>query len=124
MITDGKEVIIGFTRDPSFGPMLMFGLGGIYVEVLKDVSFRLCPVDKSEASDMILEIKSFPLLKGIRGERSGDLESLKDAIVRFSHLATDFPEFLEGEINPILVRPQGMGVVAIDSRFRISSNEQ
>lgn len=119
MITDGKEVIVGFTRDPSFGPMLMFGLGGIYVEVLKDVSFRLCPVDKNEANDMVSEIKSFPLLKGVRGEKAGDMESLQDAIIRFSHLASDFPELLEGEINPLLVRPQGMGVVAIDSRFRL-----
>jgi acetyltransferase len=122
MITDGKEVIVGFTRDPSFGPMLMFGLGGIYVEVLKDVSFRLCPVDRNEANDMISEIKSFPLLKGVRGEKGGDLESLKDALIRFSHLASDFPELLEGEINPLLVRPQGMGVVAIDSRFRLKEN--
>jgi acetyltransferase len=122
MVTDGKEVIVGFMRDPSFGPMLMFGLGGIYVEVLKDVSFRLCPINKFEADSMVSEIRSYPLLKGIRGEKSGDMESLQDAIIRFSHLAVDFPDIIEGEINPIMVRPQGMGVVAIDSRFRLKEN--
>lgn len=122
MVTDGKEVIIGFTRDMSFGPMLMFGLGGIYVEVLKDVSFRLCPVNKFEANTMISEIKSYPLLKGVRGEIGSDLKSLEDAIIRFSHLSVDFPEILEGEINPLIVRPQGKGVVAIDSRFRLKED--
>jgi acetyltransferase len=119
MITDGKEVIIGFTRDQSFGPMLMFGMGGIYVEALKDVSFRLCPLNRFDADSMISEIKSFPLLKGIRGEKECDLRSLHDAIIKFSYLSIDFPEVIEGEINPLIVRPKGNGVIAIDSRFRL-----
>ncbi len=117
MITDGREVILGFSRDPQFGPLVMFGLGGIYVEVLKDVSFRLAPFGPLEAREMVREIKSFPLLKGVRGAKEADLEALVDQIVRFAFLVSDFPELTEGEINPLMVCPKGQGVWAVDARL-------
>jgi acetyltransferase len=98
-----KECIVGFKRDDQFGPLLMFGLGGIYVEVLKDISFRLAPLGIADARDMIREIKSYLLLKGVRGEAPVNLEALEDVIIRMSQLAIDFPEIYEAECNPVLV---------------------
>lgn len=119
MIKEGKEVIIGMHRDPQFGPLIMFGLGGIYVEVMKDVSFRIAPLTKYDARSMIPEIRSYPLLRGIRGEPPADIECLIDAILRLSQLVTDFPEIQEMDINPLRVRAEGMGCIAIDARFAI-----
>lgn len=119
MITQGKEVILGITRDMQFGPMIMFGLGGIYVEVLKDVSFRIAPLSVESADAMIREVRSFPLLRGVRGEVPADIEGIKDALVRLSQMAIDFPEIIEADINPLLVCPEGQGVVAVDARISI-----
>lgn len=102
-----KEIIVGFKRDPQFGPLVMFGLGGIYVEVLKDISFRLAPLALSDAYEMIREIKSYHLLQGMRGEESVDLKAIEDIILTMSQLALDFPEVYEAEFNPVLVSPQG-----------------
>ncbi len=117
MVPQGKEIIVGFTRDPQFGPLVMFGLGGIYVEVLKDVRFRLAPLCPEEALEMIREIKAYPLLKGVRGEPEADIPALVESIVALAQLAADFPELSEGEINPLLVRPKGQGAVAVDARL-------
>ena len=117
MVKEGREVILGFIRDHQFGPLVMFGLGGIYVEVLRDVSFRLAPLTLTEAREMVREIRSYPLLKGVRGTKEADLKALTEALVRFSFLVSDFPELAEGEINPLMVRPRGKGVVAVDARF-------
>jgi acetyltransferase len=95
----------------------MFGLGGIYVEVLRDVSLRLAPIGLTEAKEMIREIKSYPLLKGIRGAPEADLDALVEGILRFSVLVSDFPELTEGEINPLMVCPKGKGIVAVDARL-------
>lgn len=103
---DCKEVIIGFKRDDQFGPLLMFGLGGIYVEVLKDISFRLAPVTRDDALKMIREIKSYMLLKGFRGEPAIDFNALENIILTMSQMAMDFPEIYEAEFNPILVNAQ------------------
>jgi acetyltransferase len=119
MIPPGREVIIGVNRDPSFGPLLMFGLGGIYVEVLKDVTFRLCPVSREDAKQMITEIRAFGLLRGARGEHPADLEAVADAIVRISALATDFPEITELDVNPLIVADRGGGATAADIRIGI-----
>jgi acetyltransferase len=94
MITGGVETIVGVNRDPTFGPLLLFGLGGVYVEVLKDVVFRLCPVDPAEARAMISEIRGFAMLRGARGGKPADIDAIIDALVRVSRLATDFPEVL------------------------------
>ena len=117
MIPGGREVILGFTKDHQFGPLVMFGLGGIYVEVLKDVSFRLAPFGRQEAREMVREIKSFPLLKGVRGSKEADIEALVDCIVRFACLVSDFPELAEGEINPLMVLSKDKGAVAVDVRL-------
>jgi len=117
MIQGAKETIIGFTRDPQFGPLLMFGLGGIYVEILKDVSFRIAPIGKREALEMIREIKTYPLLRGIRGEPPTDVSALVEGILALNQMALDFPEIIEAEINPFLVRTKGS--TAVDARLTI-----
>ena len=120
MVAGGKEVILGMTRDPSFGPLLMFGLGGIYVEVLKDVAFRVAPIGPDEAEAMIREIRSFPLLRGVRGEKPSDMAAMVEALECLSQLCTDFPEILELDVNPLLVKPEGSGAVAIDARLALA----
>ncbi|MFQ5867691.1 MAG: acetate--CoA ligase alpha subunit [bacterium] len=119
MIGPGREVILGSSRDPSFGSLLMFGLGGIYVEALKDISFRIAPLSLYEVDSMIKEIRSYPILKGLRGEQPSDLIAVKEALLRLSQLVTDFPEILEMDINPLMVLPAGEGAVVIDSRLTI-----
>jgi acetyltransferase len=121
MVPKGKEVIVGLTFDRTFGHMIMFGLGGIYVEVLKDVSFRIVPVNPLDAVEMIHELKTFPLLKGTRGERPVDIDSIIDCIVRISRLASDFPVIQELDINPLVVNEKG--AVALDARIIISHSE-
>jgi len=119
MVKDKKETIIGISEDPQFGPMIMFGLGGIYVEVLKDVSFRIAPISGKIAREMISEIKTIKLLKGTRGETPSDIESIADVLLRMSQLVTDFPEIMEMDINPLFVKKQGEGSIAGDARIRI-----
>ncbi|MFH0933348.1 MAG: acetate--CoA ligase [Nitrospirota bacterium] len=122
MVSGGKEVIIGITRDAQFGHMIMFGLGGIYVEVLKDISFRIAPLSKEDAHEMIRETKVFPLLRGVRGEAETDIDAIEKSILLLSQMAFDFPQIIEAEINPLLVKKRGEGVVAIDARFIIGGN--
>lgn len=124
MVAKGKEVIIGVNRDPQFGPLLMFGLGGIYVEVLKDVTFRIAPVSRQEATAMIDEIRAYHLLHGVRGEKPSDLDAIVDAILRVSQLVTDYPEIVEMDINPLTVHESGRGAIAVDSRFVLKEKER
>jgi acetate---CoA ligase (ADP-forming) len=123
-VAGGKEVLIGVQRDPNFGPIIAFGLGGIYVEVLRDVTFRLAPVRTLAARHMVESVKAFPLLRGIRGEPPGDLDALQEAIERVSQLAVDLPEVLELDINPLIVRPAGQGVVAVDARVVLAASSR
>jgi len=123
MAPSGKETIIGVNRDPQFGPLLMFGLGGIYVEVLKDVTFRIAPVAQREAREMINEIRSYHLLRGVRGEPPSDLDAIVDTILRVSQLVTDFPEIVEMDINPLTVYEAGKGALAVDMRFVLEERE-
>ncbi len=115
-IVGGKEVLIGMQRDPAFGPIVVFGLGGIYVEVLRDVTFRLAPVRPLSAQHMIDSVKAAPLLRGVRGEGPSDLPALAEAIERVSQLAIERPEVVELDLNPMIVRPAGQGIVAVDAR--------
>jgi len=119
-VTGGREVILGMARDPQFGPLLMFGLGGIYVEALKDVIFRIAPLAGAEAEAMIREVRAFPILQGVRGEAPADLAALVQDILRLSQLVTDFPEISEIDINPLFVKPAGEGTVALDARIRLA----
>jgi acetyl coenzyme A synthetase (ADP forming)-like protein len=122
MYEGNREVILGMARDPQFGPLIMFGLGGIYVEVLKDVSFRIAPICREEAQAMITEIKSYPMLKGVRGQKPVDIAAIVDALLHLSQLAVDFPEILEADVNPLIMKESGQGAVAVDARFTISPN--
>jgi len=119
MVQSGREVILGSTRDPQFGPLVMFGLGGIYVEVLRDVSFRVAPFGRRQARRMIEEIRSAPLLRGARGERPCDLEAIATSLLVLSQLVTDFPEIVEMDINPLMVGEPGVEPVAVDARITI-----
>ena len=124
MVKPGREVILGVTHDPQFGHLIMFGLGGIYVEVLKDVSFRVAPLTRREAAAMIHEIRSFPLLAGVRGQQPADLAAVTDALLRVSQMVTDFPEIIELDVNPLVVNPVGGGATAVDARIILSSDQQ
>ena len=115
----GKEIIIGMNYDQQFGHLVMFGIGGIYVEVLKDVSFRIAPVCIEEAASMVREIRSFPLLRGVRGEKTVDIKAIEESILKLSQLVTDFPEIVEADINPLMVRTKGQGAIALDARFTL-----
>ena len=115
-VTGGKEVLVGLQRDPGFGPIVVFGIGGIYVEVLRDVTFRLAPLRELSARNMVESIKAFAILKGVRGEPPSDLAALSEAIERVSQLAVEVPEVVELDLNPMIVRPSGQGVVAVDAR--------
>jgi len=119
MITNSRETILGAKQDKLFGPLLMFGLGGIYVEILKDVNFRLAPISESEAKVMVESIKTIGLLKGARGEKPSDLSSIVDCLLRLSQLVIDFPEIEEFDINPLLVLEEGKGSRVADVRIGI-----
>lgn len=116
-----QEVIVGMSTDPSFGSILMFGLGGIYVEALKDVAFGIQPVTRIDAEDMIRSIRGFPLLEGVRGEEGADLDALAEAIQRISQLVGDHDRILELDLNPFLALEKGG--VAVDARIRLGSGK-
>jgi acetyltransferase len=120
MVQGGRETIVGVTKDPQFGHLIMFGLGGIYVEVMKDVSFRVAPITREDADQMVKSINAFPLLRGVRGEPPADMAALSDAIISLASLVTDFPEVSEADINPLLVLPRGQGTMAVDARLSLS----
>lgn len=120
MVEGAREVIVGSTRDPQFGPLVMFGLGGIYVEVLKDVSFRVAPFGERHARQMIEEIRSAPLLRGARGERPCDVDAIADCLLVVSQMVTEFPDIVEMDINPLKVGELGAGAVAVDARITIA----
>jgi acyl-CoA synthetase (NDP forming) len=119
MLRGGTEVILGITNDPLFGPAVMFGLGGIFAEIMKDVSFRLAPVTPAMAREMIEEIKGYPLLAGARGRANADVDALADAIVKLSALGVDLKDHVaELDINPLFVMEHGKGVKAADALIR------
>jgi acetate---CoA ligase (ADP-forming) len=117
MAQKGVEVIVGMQHDPYFGPLLMFGLGGIYVELFGDVSFRVAPVSREAALEMIHATRAGRLLTGFRGQPVADLDAVVDCILRLGQLALDFPEIEEVEVNPLVVYPQGQGALALDGRI-------
>jgi acetyltransferase len=119
----GLEVLIGMNRDPQFGPLVTFGLGGIYVEALKDVTFRVAPFSRREAENMLKEIRSHALLDGVRGKPPVDKEAIVETLLRMGQLVQDFPVIAEFDINPLIVYPQGQGAIAIDMRL-VLANEK
>jgi len=120
MASKGLEVIIGMTRDPQFGPMLMFGLGGIFVEVMKDVTFHLAPITEQEAIQMLKSTKSYAMLQGRRGQDGVDVAAIASGLQRISQLTTDFPQILELDINPFIVGDFGSEPVVADARMTLA----
>jgi acetyltransferase len=120
MAVKGQECIVGVIKDPQFGPVVMFGLGGIFVEVLKDVAFRVAPLAKKDIEEMITEIKGYPLLTGIRGEKPKDISAIKDILAKISEIAIDNPEIKEIDLNPVIVQEEGAAIV--DSRIILAEN--
>jgi acyl-CoA synthetase (NDP forming) len=119
MVRDAVEVIVGVNNDPLFGPAVMFGLGGIFTEILHDVAFRLAPLTRSTADEMIRQVKGYPLLAGARGRPACDVDALAQAICQVSALALDLsPHLAELDINPLFVLPQGRGVKAGDALIK------
>ncbi len=123
MAPKGREVILGMNRYPVFGPLVMFGFGGIFVEVFKDVTFRLAPIGRNEARRMVKTIKAYKLLRGYRGEPAADIEAIERCLVRLSDLVTHHPEIQELDINPMLAHPEGEGVTVADCRMILAAPE-
>ena len=119
MISGGRELVMGIHADPTFGPLIMVGMGGIYVEVLKDVSFRLAPLADTDIESMLTRLRGYPILAGVRGEKSVDFERVTELLFRLSQLATDFPEIKELDINPMLAFPEASKCVVVDARIKI-----
>ena len=117
MAPPATETIVGLTRIPKVGPLVMFGLGGVYVEVLRDVQFRLAPLFDVDARRMIRDIRMYGLLTGVRGEPPRDLAALEDVLLRVSQLAVRHPRIAEMDINPLLSLAEG--AVAVDARFQV-----
>jgi acetyltransferase len=119
----GHEVIFGVSSDPRFGPVLMFGLGGKYVEVLRDVRFAVTPITPSEAYDVIRGIRGFKILEGVRGDEPVDLEILAETLLRLAQLVTRHPRIVEVDINPFLATPDRAHAKALDVRIRVEAGE-
>jgi len=115
MVPQGTEIIIGIMKDPHFGPVIMFGLGGIFVEVLKDISFRILPIEERDAGEMINEIKGSKILKGVRGEGPKDIKAIENLLLKISQLALENSEISEIDLNPVFVFEKGLQV--IDARM-------
>jgi acyl-CoA synthetase (NDP forming) len=121
MATPGTEVIVGMTTDPQFGPVMMFGLGGIMVEVLKDVAFRVVPLEPKDATSMIQDIKGKPVLDGVRGQPAADIAALEATLLGVSQLVQAHPEIHELDLNPVFAYPDG--ALAVDARIVVSGAE-
>jgi acetyltransferase len=119
MATPGKEIILGMTTDPKFGPLLMFGMGGKYVEVMRDITFRVLPVTDVDAQEMVRSIKSFPLLEGVRGESRVDIEFIVESIQRLAQLVSDQPGIAELDMNPVIVNTARAECRVVDARLRV-----
>jgi acyl-CoA synthetase (NDP forming) len=115
----GREVIMGIKGNEGVAPMLMFGLGGVFVETMKDVQFRLAPLSEEDAFDMIRSVKGYPILEGVRGEKAADIARLAEILIGLSQMASDFPEIDEMDINPILAFEKGKGAAVVDARIKV-----
>lgn len=124
MVAKGMETIIGARRDRTFGPMIMFGLGGIYVEVMKDVAFRALPINRKEILSMVKEVRAYPLLLGVRGEEKKDLDAVVDTIIKVGTILQKCDRISDIEINPLMVYEHGQGVKAVDVRILLTSGKK
>ena len=119
MVRGGVEVMIGVTSDPVFGPLVAFGLGGVHVEILSDICFRVTPLTDRDAEEMIREIRGHRLLQGYRGHPPGDIEAIKEILLRISLMVEEVPEILELDLNPIFALEPGKGCRIVDARIQV-----
>jgi acyl-CoA synthetase (NDP forming) len=119
MVASGVEVMVGVTHDPLFGPLIVFGLGGIHVEILGDIQLRISPLTDRDAADMIREIKGYRLLTGYRGHPAADLEAIEEVLLRVSRLVEEIPEIDELDMNPIFALAPGQGCRIVDARIYV-----
>jgi acetyltransferase len=122
MVPSGQEVILGVSKHPGFGHLIMFGLGGIYVELFKNVTFKLAPIGRNNARRMIHRIKGFEILNGFRGKPKADLEKLEKLIIGLSHMVTNHPQIKELDINPLIVHEEGQGATLADIIITFEEN--
>jgi acyl-CoA synthetase (NDP forming) len=120
MITGGVEVMIGVMEDPLFGPLIAFGLGGIHVEILADVRFRVTPLTDLDAREMVREIRGYKLLEGYRGHPPADVDAIEEILLRVSRMVEEISEIRELDLNPVFALPPGEGCLAVDSRIRVA----
>ena len=123
MVKDGLETIVGVTQDPSFGPLILFGYGGVYAELYKDVTFRIHPLTDLDAREMIRSVTAYKLLEGWRGAKRADIESIEELLLRISAMVEDLPHIVELDLNPVKVKAEGKGYSAVDARIMISELE-
>jgi acyl-CoA synthetase (NDP forming) len=121
MIGGGVELMVGITQDPSFGPLIAFGLGGIHVEILQDVCFRVTPITDRDAKEMVRAIRGYRLLEGYRGHPPADITAVEDLLLRVARLVEEIPEITELDLNPVIALPPGQGCCIVDARIRVSS---
>ncbi|HSV42526.1 MAG TPA: acetate--CoA ligase family protein, partial [Methanomassiliicoccales archaeon] len=120
----GREVIVGMVRDDQFGPVLTIGLGGIFVEIMKDVAQSVAPLTRADAGRMIRSIRAYPILTGARGRRPADIKALEDIILKLAQIAEDHPEITEFEMNPVMVGDEGQGAGAVDALVTIRREKE
>jgi acetyltransferase len=120
-VKEGIEAVVGVTHDPVFGPLIMFGLGGAYVELVKDVTFRLHPLSEQDIESMLWSVRSSKLFKGYRGKPAGDVEATKDLLSKVSQMVADIPELLEMDLNPVKILAPNKGCVVVDARVRLGN---
>jgi acyl-CoA synthetase (NDP forming) len=124
MIAGVAETMIGLVADPLFGPLVAFGIGGVHVEVFRDVSFRIAPLTDRDADHLLRSIRGFPLLQGYRGHPPADIDALRDVVLRVSRLGQEIPEILEVDLNPVIALPPGQGCRIVDARARVGQTQQ
>jgi acetate---CoA ligase (ADP-forming) len=120
MISGGVELMVGVTQDRSFGPLIAFGLGGIHVEILKDVSFRVTPITDLDAAEMVRSIRGYSLLEGYRGHPPADIPAIEELLLRVARLVEEVPEIEELDLNPVIALSPGQGCVVVDARIRVT----
>ena len=120
MIFGGVELMVGVTQDPLFGPLIGFGLGGIHVEILKDIVFRVTPITDRDAADMVRSIKGYRLLEGYRGHPAADTAAIEELLLRIARLVEEVPQIIELDLNPVIALPPGQGCRIVDARIRVA----
>ncbi|EJX02560.1 Acetyl-CoA synthetase I (ACSI, ADP-forming), subunit beta, partial [gut metagenome] len=123
MVKGSREMVCGIATDPQYGPMIMFGLGGVFIEVMKDVTFRIAPITDVDARDMVRSVKAYQLLQGARGTTPANIEQIEETLLRLSQLVTDYPFIDELDINPLMISEKSGEAIAVDGRIKVRTEE-